>query len=118
MSKCKTRLNDHLEENGHKYYIAIVSVEVVYFILYNSIVFFEQEKSVNACQYYKFSTELLLMVSMIYFLYEAIVRHMAMDMLSFLIISTICNTFMIFRDILFLVDPAAFLATPPGEDLS
>lgn len=106
---CSEHLDLHFQNHGEYYFMFIVFIQTFYFSFYNIMVASEKEFTVQDYQYYKFGSLSLLLGAMIYFLLFASLKTSPVDLFAFIILATICNAFMFFRDIMFLLYPEFFI---------
>ena len=116
MDTCGEYLDHHLEEHAHYYVIATTTLQIVNFMAYNMAVVLESSFMLEGYQYYKFFSLSLLLTAMAYFLWAAIHKSNPLDLFIFTVLQTICNGFMIFRDVIFLLYPSFFVTIVDSQD--
>ncbi len=103
-------VDNHLERHGYKYYVGTLGVQLANFAYMNIAIISESTFDLQAYQIYKFFALSLLLFAMAYFLKVAFYNTSPNDLFTFIILATICNCYMIFRDIMFILYPNFFVA--------
>ena len=103
------QVDQHLESFGHIYYIILMTVQILYFIGFNIYVSLIGEYKETHFQIYKLFSISLMFLSMGYFLSISIRRKSPIDLFTFIIMSTICTFYLLFRDVLYYFYPDYYL---------